>query len=503
MTDAHTSSMSVVKDATGAQGYPQSAALVTMLRLHWFTRLRWVFLAVAVVVLALEHIALPDVQRPVLGLTVVLVLLGGVNLAWMLFSHLLFRRFREEAAGDPQRFVELFANAQVSVDLFLLTCILRFVGGAENPMAIFYLFHMAITALLLRRWQAILQGVWAVALYAALAIGEWRAWIAPHYSFLPQCPGHLYAEPEFVLASVVVLACGVFGTLFFTLQIAGRLRRREQTLREVNEALHQSQIAIRHLQQRRSRFMQTAAHQLKSPLTVIQTLTELIRGNVVPPEKVPETCTKIVQRCREGIAQVTELLTLARVQEADPARHERSEANVRAVIVSLCEHFKPVAEEKHVALTWQVPEDRELRLNVDPQDLSDCVGNLIENAIKYTPGPGSVTVSVTSGSLDEALEEVSIAVADTGMGINPEILASKDGVPDHAPIFDAFRRGENALTAGIPGTGLGLSIVREIVEQAGGRVRVTSCPGEGSTFTITFPTRRAARGDAHAGEILP
>ena len=154
-----------------------------------------------------------------------------------------------------------------------------------------------------------------------------------------------------------------------------------------------------------------------------------------------------------------------------------------------------------------MPDDRGLCVNVDQQDLSDCAGNLIENAIKYTPGPGSVTVRVAAETPSAGSEEVSIAVTDTGMGINPELLVSEDGTPGQAPIFDAFRRGNNALTAGIPGTGLGLSIVREIVEQAGGRIRVTSRPKEGSTFTITFPTRRTSPGapavrDTRAGEIV-
>jgi len=498
MAEKHTSDASVVNAAFGAGDHSRAAALLTMMRLHWFIRLRWAFLMVALAVLMIERLTFPDLQRPLLGLLIVLAVLGLVNLGWVALSHFAFRRFREEAAAGPRRYVELFANAQVAVDLLLLTCILRFTGGAENPMAIFYLFHMAITALLLQRWQAILQGVWALLLYAALVIGEWRAWLTPHYGFLPQCPANLHTEPGFVLVSLVVVGCGIFGTLYFTLQIARRLREREQALRDANEALQKSQIAIHDLQQRRSRFMQTAAHQLKSPLAAIQTLTELIRGNIIPPEAIRGTCDKIVQRCREGIGQVAELLALARVQEADPRRHERSEADARAVVSSLCERFRVVAQEKQVELTCRMPETGELRISIDPQDLSDCAGNLIDNAIRYTPGPGSVTVTVSTEIAGGGPEEVSITVTDTGIGISPEILISKDGIPAHAPVFDAFRRGNNALTAGIPGTGLGLSIVREIVEQAGGRIDVTSSPNEGSTFTLIFPTRRATADEASA-----
>ena len=138
----------------------------------------------------------------------------------------------------------------------LLTAILRYTGGAENPLAIFYLFHMAIVSLLLPPWQAILQGVWAVLLYAVLVIGEWQLWFAPHYPFLPAFDIRMYAQAEYVFAVLLVVACGIFGTLYFTLHIARQMHAQERELQRTNAALRQSQVAIQDLQHRRSRFMQ-------------------------------------------------------------------------------------------------------------------------------------------------------------------------------------------------------------------------------------------------------
>lgn len=474
-----------------------TAPLVAMLRLRWFIRLRWVFLAAAAAVLALEQFLLPDAtgggQRPG-GLAAALVALGLINLGWTGLSYLLFHRAREEVdpACNGLRRTTVFANAQIAVDLLLLTCILRYTGGVESPMSIFYLFHVAIVALLLPRRDAILQAVWAMVLYAGLVVAEWAGWFSQHYDFLPNHCMYLYEEPEFIIASLMVVACGIFGTLYFTLQITRRLEERDRQLRAANAALKQSQIAIQDLQRRRSRFMQTAAHQLKSPLAVIQTLTDLIRCNVVPKEAIPGTCEKIVKRCQDGIGQVSELLTLARVQEADPSRHSKSDADICKVVGELCERLRLVALDQNVTMTCNISENTELRVNVDPQDLGDCIGNLIENAIKYTRAGGKVTVMLSSEPPPPHAKTVSISVADTGIGINPELLRSPDGELGHEPVFDAFRRGNNALAAGIPGTGLGLSIVREVVEQAGGRLRVSSRPNEGSTFTVTFPAYRGA-----------
>ena len=148
---------------------PASGPLLTMLRLHWFIRLRWVFLAAASAVLVFERYLLPGVagsfNRPT-GLIAVIAALGVVNLIWTGLSYWLFRATNAASVGGQVglRRTAVFANAQVAVDLLLLTLILRYTGGVESPLAIFYLFHVAIVALLLPRWEAILQAAWAMAL---------------------------------------------------------------------------------------------------------------------------------------------------------------------------------------------------------------------------------------------------------------------------------------------------------------------------------------------------
>lgn len=466
---------------------PRAALLVVMFRLRWFIRLRWGFVIATTALLALEHVVWSDVRRPaaLLGL---LVALGAVNLIWTFISRWLFGPPRRVAPPDARvPYLVGFANAQVVVDLLLLTGILRYTGGVENPFAVFYLFHVAIASLVLVRWQAVAQAVWALALYSVLAIGEWQHWLSPHFDFLPWCPLGIYARPGYVLTALAAVASGIVGALYFNSWIGKHFQSQEGDLHRTNAALQKAQLAIQDLQRRRSRFMQTAAHQLKSPLAVIQTLTDLIRSNVVPPEAVPGTCDKVIRRCQDGIAQVTELLTLARVQEADPARHRQSQTDVRAVVAELCRRFRPLADGKQIELVEWMPPQGDLYVSVDAHDLRDCLGNLIENAIKYTPGPGRVRVMVTAKEENGQIESVGIHVSDTGVGIDPSLLEPPDGEAGHEPIFDAFRRGANVITAGIPGTGLGLSIVREVVEQAGGRIGVVSRVGAGSSFTVTLP----------------
>lgn len=471
-----------------ASGKPY--AVLVLLQLHWFIRLRWMFAATGASLLLLERVLQPDARRP-LELWMVVAGVAAVNVIWTLFSRLLRRRLERPEASERAsvRSGQLFTSAQITIDLLLLTWILALTGGVENPMSLFYLFHMAISGLLLRTWQAMIQAVWAIGLYGAMALCQYQGAI-PFYPFLPtlSSAGSLFQVPEFVGINVTITAFAIAGTVYFMDRIGKVLDRREARLIEMNTALQKSERAIRDLQRRRSRFMQTAAHQLKSPLAMVQTFANLIRdGLITDEESVRAACDKIVRRARDGIAQVSELLALARVQEADPRRHQESLASVTQIVEELCRKQAPVANEKSIDLTWDLPRDAELQVRVHAADLTDCLGNLIENAIKYTPDRGSVRVVARAGVDGHGHDSVIVSVEDTGMGIEEDVLLVPSGEEAQESLFDAFRRGRAALEAGIPGTGLGLSIVREVVEQAGGSIQVQSTPGQGSTFTISFP----------------
>jgi signal transduction histidine kinase len=345
-------------------------------------------------------------------------------------------------------------------------------------------------------------------LFGGLAAGESLGWITPRYPFLPPPTGTgSQADWTHVIIATGVLAAGICGTLYFTLQISSRLDEQETRLRKTVNVVRRSQQAIQDLQARRSRFMETAAHQLKGPLAGVQTLAGLIRDDAVPVDAVRPTCERIVARCRHAISQVGELLTLARIQQGDASRHRRAASDLGQVARELAERYTPSASDQQIELICQVPEDEDLRVRVDSTSLTACVSSLIDNAIAYTEAGGKVTIAVTRGysptvaagaspapqrTAPDSAQFATVSVTDTGMGIESEELVAAEDPTRQGSIFDAFRRGNNALAAGIPGTGLGLAIVQEVAEQAGGRITVRSQPGQGTTFAVTFPTLEAA-----------
>ncbi len=457
----------------------RARVLQAMIRHHWFIRMRWVIVLATAALLVIEWLQMPGLRRPS-AVALAVSWLAIINLVWMLVGRGLLVAGGEGDTIAPGvlRRVTVFTNAQMMVDLLFLTIILRYTGGIENPMAIFYLFHVLIATLLLTSANALLQGFWALLLYSVLAVGECCGFIRPHYPFMASmAESKLYLDWVYVLTSVGVLAAGVFGTAYFTQQISSRLDDQEGELYEANNALRRSQVAIQDLQARRSRFMLTAAHQLKGPLAGIETLAGLIRDRVVGADALDGVVTRIVSRCQQAIVQVTELLTLARVQEAAPLKHQAADTPVAEVLGKVVRSFSELAAYKRIDLQFSLELGEGALAAVDSRDLEDCISNLVDNAIKYTPEGGKVWVRASRDH-----ETISISVKDNGMGI------AEDSEDD---LFDPFRRGNLALAASIPGSGLGLAIVREVVEQAGGRIEVRSAAGEGSEFTLVLPTHDA------------
>jgi signal transduction histidine kinase len=141
----------------------------------------------------------------------------------------------------------------------------------------------------------------------------------------------------------------------------------------------------------------------------------------------------------------------------------------------------PQAEVRGVTLTLLVP-DAPVLFPTAEDDMHRLLGNLLENAVKYTPSGGEVTVSLTAD-----VSHVKVAVSDTGIGISPEAMPH---------IFDEFYRASNAKEMGAEGTGLGLSLVKRIVDLYRGEIQVESQPGKGTTFTVLLPRDSEIAADA-------
>ncbi|WP_322795439.1 sensor histidine kinase, partial [Tepidiforma sp.] len=217
------------------------------------------------------------------------------------------------------------------------------------------------------------------------------------------------------------------------------------------------------------RFVQDASHELRTPLAAIRTNIEVTE---MDPEASIEEYRELVSTIKAQTERLTRLSEdLLLLTNGDSSRIEREPTDLSEVAAEVVQQLQPLASQRGVALARELQPVPEVLAN--PDLLYRCVLNLVDNAIKYS-GEGS-TVQVRTGTRDG---KVYAEVEDNGPGIPPEALPH---------VFDRFYRVDKGRSRREGGTGLGLAIVRELVEGMGGQVWVTSEPGRGSTFGVTFP----------------
>jgi two-component system NtrC family sensor kinase len=230
---------------------------------------------------------------------------------------------------------------------------------------------------------------------------------------------------------------------------------------------------LKELDRIKSEFVTTVSHDLRSPLTAILGYVELIdrAGELTSEQK------DFLRRVRISVEQIAELVTdlldLGRIEAGLDTGMEDTPLSVLAHYA--VQGLLAQAKEKGVELDIHIEEELPL-VHGDPIRLRQMIGNLLENAIKYTPAGGKVRLET-----HEEDDQLILRIADTGVGIPAR---------DQPYLFDKFFRASN-VPRDVSGTGLGLSIVKSIVEQHQGRIWVESQVGEGATFTLVLPALSA------------
>jgi signal transduction histidine kinase len=238
------------------------------------------------------------------------------------------------------------------------------------------------------------------------------------------------------------------------------------------ERLQRSIEFIRKDRDRSRDFLADVSHELRTPIAALRTFNELMGEEEHMDEA---TRNEFIEQSRQQIDRLdwlaTNLLELSKLESGLVLLDLRPD-DLRAVVENTVQQQMPSAERKGVKLEMTVP-DEPLRQMHDPQRLGQVLGNLIGNAIKFTPAGGRVDVSLEA--TDEGAE---MRVVDTGVGIDPQELPM---------VFDRFYRGAQAHESRASGSGLGLSIVRQIVEMHDGRIAITSTPGFGTQVSVALP----------------
>lgn len=221
-------------------------------------------------------------------------------------------------------------------------------------------------------------------------------------------------------------------------------------------------------EQNRKEFTANISHELKTPLQSIMGSAELMENGLVKPEDEPVFLGRIRSQAARLVALIEDIIRLSQLDEKSAPPME--EVDLFAFAAGEVKNFETIAQAKGVSLTL---EGESAMIKGVPQLLHEILYNLCDNAIKYNREGGSVKVAVEPGT-----EGVVLRVADTGIGIPPE---------HQTRVFERFYRVDKSHSKETGGTGLGLSIVKHAVQYMGGRIELTSKPGEGTVITILFP----------------
>ncbi len=218
------------------------------------------------------------------------------------------------------------------------------------------------------------------------------------------------------------------------------------------------------------RFTADASHELRTPLTALRSEVEVALRKQLSAAEHQQLLGSVLEELGRLSRLTDQLLALSR-RDAGVEQIDAVAVELRSLVAGVADALQPLAVAKGLQL--RLVGEAPIQLQGDPGRLRQVFINLLDNAIKYTPAGGTVTVQIGKRNLSAF-----VAVQDTGIGIPAEHLLH---------VFDRFYRVDKARTRAEGGTGLGLSIARSIVKAHGGDIEIASNPGQGTVCTVTLP----------------
>lgn len=250
-------------------------------------------------------------------------------------------------------------------------------------------------------------------------------------------------------------------------EVTGRLEA-ERELRRAKSAAEEAQRLQQH-------FLTNLSHEFKTPLTLIRGPLETLAQEMKPTGVGAQALPLVFRNIDRLDALLTELIDLARL-EAGAFALRANRRDLCLFVRRQVEHFEGAAQRKNIRLKLEAPD--ECWVFFDATKLDKVMGNLLGNALKFSPAYTTIRVNIYPRSQAEDEGEVEVAVSDEGPGMDEATRAR---------VFERFYQGDAGLARGHEGMGIGMAIAREMVELHGGALTVESEPGLGSTFTFTLP----------------
>jgi signal transduction histidine kinase len=435
--------------------FPLLTSVILHQRIAWSIRLRFVavigFLVATLVAKFVFHLVVPyEILWYLLGI------LALVNLIYIaVYLGLKKLTFQGEL---------IVLHFHMIIDLILLTLVLHYSGGMENPVYLFYVFHVVLASIIFPGLIPLVFATFVVLLFGALIYLEYSG-VIPHYSIFNS---GIYRNE---IAIYVVMAVFI-ATVYVTAYICTTFM---QIYRNIKRQIDIQNQQLIDLDKQKTQFFRFTSHELKSPIVAVKTsLDGFIKNYGV---QIEPRGLNLIERASLRAGQmldiIRELLELSHDRSlSEPGIHEP--IDLLQILTDVVQQEKPQADEKNITVNLVLIKAR-LVIEGDLNDFKKIFVNLFSNAINYTPPGGWIKI-------DTQLQNNILAVhfTDSGIGINEQDLPK---------IFNEFFRAENAKKTAQLGTGLGLSLVKRKVENYHGEIEVFSRIDQGSTFIVKFPVK--------------
>ncbi len=449
-------------------------------RIQYGINFRWIAV-VGVVLITVAANLVFGITFPMLPVFIIAAMIAVYNLMFWRYTE----RLEVQESSDVITKVRTYVWVQSAADLLATTAIIHFAGGVENPLSLYYVFHVILASIILPYTLAYLLATLAVGLFSTLVILEYLQ-IIPHVHLEGLVPFDLYLHAPYVLAILFAFATTLYISTYLTTAIAGELRKRQREtvalrdrlLLEAEELQKANEELVR-LDRLKTYFLAMASHDLKTPLAAVQSYLQVMLGGFVG--ELSGEHSHMLERSSARIQELFDLinrfLDLAQIEKGKVVE-EMEMIAIQDVLSSCVEEIKVLAAQKSQELKTEIPPDLPM-IYGSAHHLKQVVTNLLSNGVKFTPEEGTITLCARE--LNDHLE---VAVMDTGIGVAPEDLPH---------LFEQFYRGKAGAAA--KGTGLGLSIVRRIVEAHQGEIWAES-PYDGvesgAKFVFTLPKGQPA-----------
>lgn len=391
-------------------------------------------------------------------------MLSGILLGLNVLHRILLGKIKNDKGGKVIQRIKGEIHFQIITDLIILTFILHYSGGIENPLILFYFFHLIIASSIFSTLQTYLYAGFTLFLTASLALLECYS-VIPHYPLEGFVEHDLYRSIMYVYGSGFIFACTSVLVVFLSHMIISKSIKSEETYVRTNFELEKQDKL-------KNEYVLRVTHDIKGHVAAILSCIDVIRTKIAGPlnDVQEEFINRAFDRTELLSGFVKNLLNLTKKRLKHDTESE--EFSLRELIDKVVTAIQILAKDKSIDFNVYVDKSIEF-FTGNPYTIEELYSNLLLNSVKYTPSKGHIELSVKN-----RLNHIITEISDSGIGIPKDELTK---------VFEEFYRAANVPKDIKSGSGLGLSIARQIVENHHGKIWVTSEPGVWTKFTFVLP----------------